>query len=127
MVIGGDGSLVYISESIHKHLGLFQVIISSCLCLCIHYIDWFGRDWILQSITLFFVFFTQSEHIGLSAYDIIHEDDHANVRTALTDAESKVLDRPGSKRERHTRTTKACSHIQFVIIIWWQLKHQLSC
>ena len=101
-VIGGDGSLVYISESIHKHLGLFQVIISSSLCLCIHYIDWFGRDWILHSITFFFVFFTQSEHIGLSAYDIIHEDDHANVRTALTDAESKVLDRPGSKRERDT-------------------------
>ena len=56
MVIGGDGSIVYISESIHKHLGLFQVIISSSLSLCIHCIDWFGRDWILHSITLFFCF-----------------------------------------------------------------------
>ena len=103
-------------------------LLSLPLCVCV-YITLIGLGEIgyFTFNNVFFVFFTQSEHIGLSAYDIIHEDDHANVRTALTDAESKVLDRPGSKRERHTRTTKACSHIQFVIIIWWQLKHQLSC
>ncbi|XP_011403284.1 PREDICTED: hypoxia-inducible factor 1-alpha-like [Amphimedon queenslandica] len=60
MVTGGDGSLIFISESIHKHLGLFQ-----------------------------------SEHIGLSMYEIIHEEDYETVKSALDDANKKVIDHPG--------------------------------
>ena len=62
MVALSDGMIVYISESIHKHLGLFQ-----------------------------------SEHIGFSMYDLILEEDHQEVKMAITKAETDAMSRLSTK------------------------------
>ncbi len=40
-------------------------------------------------------FLIQSEHIGHSLYDLIHEDDHYEAKRSLTQAESRILARQG--------------------------------
>ena len=62
LVILSDGTIVYLSESIHKHMGLFQ-----------------------------------SEHIGYSIYNLILEEDHAEVKTTIAKAEVTALSRLSSK------------------------------
>ena len=62
LVTLADGTIIYLSESIHKHLGLFQ-----------------------------------SEHIGFSLYDLVLEEDHGDVREAISKAEAAALARLTSK------------------------------
>jgi hypothetical protein len=56
MVASCDGTVLYLSESVFTHTGLFQ-----------------------------------SEHTGKSMYCLIHEEDHSEVREALTSAEAAAL------------------------------------
>ena len=38
---------------------------------------------------------TQSEHIGVNMFELIHEDDHADVRKKIEDSEMKSLNQKG--------------------------------
>lgn len=63
MVTQVDGTIVFLSESIHKHMGLFQ-----------------------------------SEHIGVNMFELIHEEDHADVRKKIEEAEMKSLNQKGAAK-----------------------------
>jgi PAS domain-containing protein len=77
IAILGDGTILYVSESIHKHLGLFQ-----------------------------------SEHIGSSFYDLIHNEDYASTQESILKAGGCIQSDPKAPVECSFFCRMKCSRFK---------------
>ncbi len=120
LVLSSDGVVIYISESVHHHLGIFQVCmyvcIYVCMCVCMYiciyvyvcvyvcvcmYVFMYVCVCVCVYVCMYVFVYeylcvclcvcVQSEHIGISIYDMINEEDQREVREAMLSAQTKAM------------------------------------